>query len=144
MYYIRHIQNSGIFRTLFIQAYSRIVSIIKAYSRLFIFRLIKAYSTPFITYAYSQPFLVQALACLELEAYLKPYETLARHIQNTVIVRTVTTVYSGIIQPYSVIFRTLSNIYIWRNLAYSESWNIQNPSITVAQCIFRTLPYLRK
>ena len=58
MYYIRHIQNSGIFRTLFIQAYSRIVSIIKAYSRLFIFRLIKAYSAPFITYAYSQPFLV--------------------------------------------------------------------------------------
>ena len=45
---------------------------------------------------------------------------------------------------YSEIFRTLCNAYIRRNLAYSESWNIQNPSIIASRRIFRTLSYLRK
>ena len=35
----------------------------------------------------------------------------------------------GIIQPNSGIFRTLCNACIHRNVAYSESWNIQNTSI---------------
>ena len=67
-----------------------------------------------------------ALAYLELEVYSKPCETLTRHIQ---IPGTVKTVYSGIIQPYSGIFRTLCNVCICRNLAYLEFWNIQIPSI---------------
>ena len=68
----------------------------------------------------------RALACLELEAYSKPCETLTRHIHNPAIVRTV---YSGIIQPCSDIFRTLCNACIYRNLAYSELAYIQNPVI---------------
>ena len=48
---------------------------------------------------------------------------------------------------YSVIFRHMQNLrsaYICRNLAYSESWNIQNPSIIASRGIFRTISYLRK
>ena len=56
----------------------------------------------------------RALAYLEPEAYSKPCETLTGHIQNPAIVRTV---YSGIIQPYSDIFRTLCNACIGKNLA---------------------------
>ena len=47
----------------------------------------------------------RSLGYLEPEAYSKPCETLTRHIQNSV---TVKTAYSGIIQLYSGIFRTLS------------------------------------
>ena len=47
-------------------------------------------------------------------------------------------------QTCSGIFRTLYNACICRNLTYSESWNIQNPSITISQHIFRTLSNLRK
>ena len=51
--------------------------------------------------------------------------------------------------------RTLCNAWICRNLAYSESWNIQNPYIIAFRCnsqpthiyknlqIFRTLTYLK-
>ena len=67
-----------------------------------------------------------ALAYLEPEAYLKPCETLTRHIQNPII------------GHYSDIFRTLCNAYIHKNLAYSESWNIQNPSIVASRRILRT------
>ena len=42
------------------------------------------------------------------------------------------------------IFRTLCNACIRRNLAYSESWNIQNSFIIASQRIFRILSYLRK
>ena len=69
---------------------------------------------------------------LEPEAYLKPTETLTRHFQNPA---------TGY---YSAIFRTLGNACIRRNRAYSESWNIQDPSIITSLCIFRTLSYLRK
>ena len=44
-------------------------------------------------------------------------------------------VYSGIIQTYSFIFRTLCNADIFRTLVYSESWHIQNPGV------FETLRY---
>ena len=37
-----------------------------------------------------------------------------------------------------------SGPYICRNLAYSESWNIQNFSIFASRRIFGTLSYLRK
>ena len=48
------------------------------------------------------------------------------------------------ISHYLVIFRTLCNACISRNLLYSESSNIWDPSIIALQCIFKTLSYLRK
>ena len=56
----------------------------------------------------------QAMANLKPEVYSKPCEALTRRIQNSAIVRTVGTVYSDIIQPYSGILRTLCNSYICR------------------------------
>ena len=47
----------------------------------------------------------------------------------------VRTVYSGMIQPHSSISSTLCNAYIYRNLAYLESWNIENPFIIASGCI---------
>ena len=73
--------------------------------------------------------------------YFEPWLILNRRlIRNHVkhwpgIFRTLS---QGIIQPYSDIFRTLGNARIRRNLVYSESWNIQNPSITASWRIFRT------
>ena len=43
----------------------------------------------------------------------------------------------GIIQPYLDIFRALCNACICRNLPYSESWNIQSPSIITYRRIFK-------
>ena len=40
----------------------------------------------------------------------------------------------GVIKPYSSILRTLCNACICRNLTYSKTWNIQNPSIIASQC----------
>ena len=37
-------------------------------------------------------------------------------------------VYSGIIQAYSGIFRTLCNAGIFKTMGYSEPWNIQDPT----------------
>ena len=113
----------------YMQEYSNIFSIIKAYSRILrhyygIVRLIQAYSAPCVTVAYS-----------------KPCETLTRHIQNPAIVRIV---YSDISKAYSGIFRTLSDACICRSLAYSESWNIQKHSIIASQRIFRTLSCFSK
>ena len=85
--------------------------------------------------------IVQALAYLEPEALSKSCETLTRHIQNPAIVRTV---YSGIILPYSDIFRTWRNACICKNLTYLESWYIQNPYIIASQRIIRILSYFRK
>ena len=56
---------------------------IKVYSGLL--RHIQAYSVPFVTLAYFQPSIFWALAYLESESYLKPCETLTRHIQNPAI-----------------------------------------------------------
>ena len=77
-----------------------------------------------------------ALAYLEPEEHSKSYEIFTTHIQNLAIVRAV---HSGIIQLYLSIFRTFCNACISRNLKYSESWNIQNPSIIASWSIFRTL-----
>ena len=98
----------------YIQTYSSIFSIhsywgiFKAY--LGLFRHIQ--HPLFTTLLYSEP------RHLEPEAYLKPCETLTRHIQNSAIVRIV---YPSIIQSYSGIFRTLCNACIYRNLAYSQT-----------------------
>ena len=86
-----------------------------------------AYPAPCVTLVYSQPCHIPIRGILRTEAYSKPCETLTRHIQNPAIIRTV---YSGIIQPYSDIFK------IFVTLAYAETWHIQNPGI------FRTLPSL--
>ena len=131
LYCIRHIQNSGIFTTLFIQVYAGIFKHIQHYYGIFtqietLLRHIQAYSGIFRTLCNLAIFL--ALAYLELEAYSKPYETLTRHIQNSAIVRTV---YSDIIQPYSAIFRVLRNPCI-----LAAIWNVGNPGI------LRTLPKL--
>ena len=78
----------------------------------------------------------RALECLETKAYSKLCETLTGYIQNPAIVRIV---YSGVIQSYSDIFRPLNNTCMCRNLAYSESWNIQKPGTLKTRYIFRTL-----
>ena len=106
---IRHIQNSGIFRT---QVYSGIQQ-----ANLIIFSIIKAYSGILRHY--------QGIFRLT-QAYSAPCETQTNHIQNLAIVRTV---YSGIIQPYSGTFKTLYSI----TLVYTETWHVWNPGI------FRTL-----
>ena len=49
--------------------------------------------------------------------------------------------YSGILQAYSDIFRTLCNPDIFRTLAYSEPWHIQKSGIFRIRDIFRTLAY---
>ena len=111
----------------YMQTYSSILSIIKAYSR--ILRHFQAYSGKFSTLCNPRIFttIFQALTYLEPEVYSKACQNLIRHTQNPTIVRTF---HSGIIQPYAGIFRTLCNTCICRNLAYSESWNVQNHSIT--------------
>ena len=90
-------------------------------------------------FVWEQPSL-NLLVCLN-NCSVKLCQIWTRHIQNPVIVGTV---YSGIIQRYSGIFRTLCNACICRNLAYLEFWNIQNPSIIASWGIFRTLSYLQK
>ena len=150
IYIIRHIQDSGIFRTLnagickHIKAYSAFLRHIHTY-----WGFIEAYTSLFKHIQHPvQPLHICAtlaifpvLAYLGLETYSKPCETFTRHMQNPAIVRTV---YSGIIQSYSDIFRTFCNACKCKNLVYLESWNIQNPSIIVSWDIFITLSYLQK
>ena len=50
-------------------------------------------------------------------------------------------IYSGIIQTYSCIFRTMCNRDIFRILAYSEPWHIQNQKHIQNRGIFRILAY---
>ena len=149
MYWIRYIQNSGMFSTVclllfffrYMLAHSVVFSDIKAYSRNR--DIIKAYLGLFRHIQHPvQPSHIHnlaifwALAYLEPEAYLKPCEMLTRHIITLPWVN---------IQPYSGIFRALCNACLCRNLAYySESSNIQNSSIVASRRLFRTLPYLLK
>ena len=110
MYYSRHNQDS---------TFTIIFSIIKAYSR--IFSLIQGYLASFVTLAYSQtchipsPGILRTGGILKTlwnfeQAYSEPCHN--QYSQNSLC------------RHYSVIFRTLCNIFICRNLAYSESWNI--------------------
>ena len=146
MYWIRYIQNSGMFSTVclllfffrYMLAHSVVFSDIKAYSRNR--DIIKAYLGLFRHIQHPvQPSHIHnlaifwALAYLEPEAYLKPCEMLTRHINNPAM------------GQYSGIFRALCNACLCRNLAYySESSNIQNSSIVASRRLFRTLPYLLK
>ena len=144
MYSMRNIQNSGILTILFFQVYASIFNHTQRYWGIFthIGNLIKAYSGLLRCIQHHvlpshihNLAIFWALAYLELEAHLKPCETLTWHIQKLAIGH-----YSAIFRP----FRTLCNPCIHRNLAYLESWNIRNPSITASPCIFRTLSYQRK
>ena len=82
-----------------------------------------------------------ALIYLEPVPCSKLCKTLTKHIHNPSIVRTV---YSGIFQPCSSACQTLCNACICRNPTYSESWNIQNPTIIAFWRMFRTLSRLQK
>ena len=101
-------------------------------------RHIQAYSALHVTLTCSQPC---HIPCIQNQANSEPWFDQAYSEPWFDIVRTV---YSDINQPYSGIFRTLCNVCICWNLAYSESWNIQNSFIIVSPRIFRTLSYLRK
>ena len=131
-----HIQStvySGIRR--YIQEYSALLMHIYVY-----WGIIKAYSAPRVTLAYSKPCHIWSLGIFITEGIFKTLWTFDQAHSEPCH----RTVYSDIIQPYSGIFRTLCNAYICRNLAYWESWNIQNISIIASRHLFRTLSYLRK
>ena len=122
------------FRCMHIQAYSALLrlnhaywDIIKAYSGLFRHILHPVWLFHIHNFA-----IFWALAYLAPETYLTLCETLTRHIQNPTI------------GHYLAIFRTLGNTCIRRNLAFSQSWNIQNPSIIASRCTFRTPSHLWK
>ena len=126
-----HIQNSiysGIFRV------THIVALLS------IFRLLQTYSASFQTLTYSQTGQISSPSIFRTGGIFKNLW----NFDQAYLERSERTVYSGIIQPYSGIFRTLCNAYICRNLTYSESWNIQNASIIESRRIFPTLSYLRK
>ena len=153
MYCIRHIRNSGIFRTLFIQLCSGILKHIQHYSNILrdtetLFRHIQAYYGIFrtlcVTLVYRRPCHTLSPRIFRADGifragHIQNPET--KYIQNPSIVRTV---YSSIIQPFSGIFRTLCSPCICENLAYFEPWNIQNHSIIASRQILRTLSYLQK
>ena len=146
MYWIRHIQNSGKLRTLFIQVHAGIFKLVQHYKGIVthnetLLRNIQAYSGIFSTLALSQPCHIPSPGIFRTRDIFKPCETLTRPFKDPAIVRTV---YSVIIQPYSDIFSTLCNACICRKLAYSECWTIRNPSIIASRRIFRTVSYLRK
>ena len=144
MHYIRHIQDSDIFRTVYsgisryLQAHSTLLSHIHAFDALL--RHLQSSSGIFRTLCkplvFTNLLFSQALSYLELETYSKPCETSKRDIQNPAIVM--------IVQPYSGICRTLCNFCICSNLTCWLSWIIQNPSIIAFRRIFRTLSDLQK
>ena len=118
-----HIQHSDFFR--YISAYTALLTQFHAY-----WDINKAYSGIFSTLCNPHVFTTLtfwALACLGPEAYLKPCETLTRHIQNPAI------------GHYSAIFRhiqkLLQRLCIRRNLTYSECCKIKNPSIIASRHI---------
>ena len=140
MYCIRHIQNnSGTFNTqFFFQVYASIFNHIQRYKAYLCvlrhyqgtFRSIPGYSAPCVTLHIHNLAIFWALAYLELEAYLKPRETLTSHTKNF------QALFSHI-QASSEPCTTLT----YAETQYSESWNIQNTSIIASWGIFRTLPY---
>ena len=148
MYYIRQISGILAFRTPFTQVYSELFKDIQHYQGIFthilallsIFRLLQTYSASFQTLTYSQTGQISSPSIFRTGGIFKNLWNFDQAYSEG----SERTVYSGIIQPYSGIFRTLCNAYICRNLTYSESWNIQNASIIESRRIFPTLSYLRK
>ena len=123
--------------------------------------IIKAYSEPRVTLAYSQPCHIQSLGIFRTEGIFKTLWNFDQAHSEPCH----RTIYSDIIQPYSGIFRTLCNACISWNiqnisiptpvqnpviftkigkpcvtLAYWQFWNNQNPDIFKTQRIFRILP----
>ena len=141
MYCFKHIQNSGIFRTLFVQVYSGIFKHIQHYYDIFrhievFLRHIQSYSRIFSTMC--NPPIFTTLPCskprhLEPEAYSKPCETFPRYIKTPAIVRTI---YPSIILSYSGIFRTLCKTCICRKVAYLELFHNCIPTHTQNNVIF--------
>ena len=121
------------------EEFSSIFSTIEACSGMLRHALNEIYSGPRKSLSYSQPCPIPSPGSWRIGGILKPCETSPRSIQNPAIVRIV---YSGIIQPYSGIFRALSNPFICSNLACWQFWNIQNSSITASRCMSRILSYL--
>ena len=110
--------------------YSIIFSVIETYSGLF------RHTQHPVWYSHIRNLAIfWTLTYLERKTYLKFFETLTRHIHNF------SPLPYGIIQPCSGTFRTLCNACTRRNLEYSESCNIQNPSIIASRRIFRNLLY---
>ena len=138
MYCIRHIQNSGIFRTLFIQVHVVKFKHIQHYKGIFTYteallRHIQAYSCIFgicVSLAYSQPCHIPNPGLFRTRGIFKTLGNFDQiyseccHSQNSLF------------RHYSAIFRTLYNACIYKNLAYLESWNTQNPSVIAFQHIF--------
>ena len=106
-----------------------------------IIRLIQAYLAPCVTLIYSQPCHIPSPGIFRTWGIFKTLQKFHQAYSELGVVRIA---YSGIIHPYSAIFKSLCNACICRNLAYLESCNIQNPSIIGSHHIFRTLSYLQK
>ena len=135
---------SALFFFRYMQAYSVVFSVIKAYSSILrhyygIFRLIQAYSAPCVSLTYLQPCHILSPCIFRTrglfktlwnvdQPYSEPYHrALFIHIQA----------YS---KPCATLaYERESSEY----LAYSKSWNIQCPSIIASQRVFRALSYLR-
>ena len=108
----------------YIEAYSSLLSYIHTH-----WGILKVYSGIFSTLCNHRIFTTLPYSehwHLGPEAYSNLCETLTRYIQKSASVKTV---YSVITQPHSGVFATLCNACICRPLEYSESWNIQNPSV---------------
>ena len=150
MYFIRHIQSSGIFTTLFfsgicwdVQSYSALLGHIHAY-----WDIIKAYSGFFrhiqhsVTVTYSQPChilnpSIYRTKVLHLRSLTWSWIHLSLNKYSLTCRVTFCYVYYSkfrhiqahsrpirYIQLYGGIFRTLCNSCIFRTLPYSESWHI--------------------
>ena len=123
MYCIRHIENSGKFRTLFIQVNACIFKHIQHFKG--IFRLIQAYSGPCVTLTYSQPCYILSPGIFRTRGIFKilwifdPAYSELCHSQKFI------QALCGHIQAYS---------QLCVMLAYAETWHIWNPTI------FRTVP----
>ena len=112
---LRTLANSKLCLCWYMQTYSSIFSIIKAYLHIQAYSgIFSTFCNPdiFTTLSHSMSYIV--IYSLLYKTYLKPCKTLTWNTESPVIVRTV---YSGIIQPYSSIFRTLGNACTCRNLS---------------------------
>ena len=132
MYCIRHIQNSGIFTTLFIQLYSGIFKHIQHYWD--IFRRIEALLRH--TETYSGIFRTLCNICIfTILPYFEP-----RNIRTGGKFKTLWNFEQGYSEPYHSQDSLFNHIDVYSEpsvtFSYAEAWHIRNPEI------FRTLPQL--